>query len=178
MQRKKRVIRFGVWDYFTLYTERCLWIHIKDKHKDVILQWFGVLPWRERRGWAQGDQEKHIQPFPKPELWRQCQHMHGSNVWCCQRGCTSALFSHANQSPRDCCRDLPHYTNWAHESTGGEKKLGVSWDRRGRSSPAVGALGGQWIQFSAPEWNEVKLERNKEHTMEHCCWDIQETSKV
>lgn len=116
---------------------------------------------------------------PEPKLWMECQHMHRNKVLCCQHGCTSALFSHANQSPRDCCRDLPHHaeTNWVHENMGKEKELSISWDRRGWNSLAVSALGGQWIQFSAPEWNEAKLVRNKHHTMEHCCWDIQETEQ-
>lgn len=61
---------------------------------------------------------------PEPELWKECQQMHGNNVLCCQRGCTAALSSHVNQSPRDCYRDLPHHTetNWIHKNMGGEKK--------------------------------------------------------
>lgn len=49
---------------FHIVHKRGLWAHIKHWHKEVILQCFGILPWREQCGWTQGDQEKHIQSFP------------------------------------------------------------------------------------------------------------------
>lgn len=69
-------------------------------------------------------------PVSEPELWRECQQMHGNNVLCCQRGCSSALFSHANQRVLQGPSSLHRLNAWkqgqgkkvSHE-TGGAKVL-------------------------------------------------------
>lgn len=78
-EKKNGFIRFGVWDYFTLCTERGLWVHIKHKHKEGLLPWFGILPWRENLGEPKVTKRSAFNPslVPEPQLWRECQQQCG-----------------------------------------------------------------------------------------------------
>lgn len=175
-EKKNGFIRFRVWDYFTLCTERGLWVHIKHKHKEGILPWFGILPWRENVGEPKVTKRSAFNPslVPEPQLWRECQQQCGVlPVWLHLCSLQPWEPQRLLQEPSSLHRDKLNT-----QKRGQGKTVSASRDRRGTSSPAVSALGGQWIQCSAPEWNEAKLARNREHTMEHRCWDTQETSKV
>lgn len=111
----------------------------------MIDRWLQILPWRQQRGWVQGDQERshstsHL--VPDPALWRE------------PPLCLSSAMLTRTPAKTAAGTLLHKETNWIHENMEGGG--GITSDRRSRSFPAVSALGGQWIVLhSRIKWRET-----------------------